>query len=152
GPAAPNVSNGHAGGFGSVSAEAIDDDGAIAGTVYLGQTSEAALLYPTVQLLGVLTPNTPSFGNTIKGGRVFGYGFGGQNNDFNHALQWTRHRGLQDLDGTAMLSVATRSLANGVWVGFAVPQGTLGAKPIIAYESSMWVLPTLGGPTGSAEA
>src|SRR5262245_48951490 len=106
GLAAPGVARSHPSFPGAVTADGLDEDGTVAGTIFTVGHAEAAILSPVVLPLGALNPATDSFANAIRNGTVVGYGFGGKNNDFNHAFRWTLATGLEDINTTALLSIA----------------------------------------------
>ncbi len=156
GVAAPAVARTHGGGAGSVTVDALAEDGTVVGSISAVTSEQAALLYPTVTMLGTLPGGMDSYARDISGGTVVGYATTGPAGDHLHGFVWTAQTGMQDLiDGTitggpTVVSVATALNASGLIVGFAADAGT--TKPCMWQAGHFQMLPTLGGANGDATA
>jgi len=154
GIAAPAVARTQGGGAGSVTIDALAEDGTVVGSVSAITSEQAAILYPTVTMLGTLSGGMDSYALGISGGTVVGYATTGPAGDHLHGFVWTAQTGMQDLiDDTitgdpTVVSVATALNASGLIVGFAADAGTI--KPFMWQAGHFQMLPTLGGANGDA--
>jgi hypothetical protein len=109
GRAGPGGARRFAGGEGSVLVEGLDEAGTVVGGVLMGTRVQAAILYPTFQLLGALTPGFDTTAQDVDGGTVVGNGFDATG--ANHAWQWTVETGMVDI--TAPMLLATVGAVKG---------------------------------------
>jgi probable HAF family extracellular repeat protein len=142
--------------LGQTFATSLDDKETVAGSTF-GAEQNPAILAPTLHRLSMTggvawgLNNTRVVGNTgfllssTPDVQVFGL----------HGFLWTAKGGLQDL-GTAgaadLFSAALGVNRSGVIVGFGDEPTTRESRPGIFRQGVLQLLPTLGGPTGTANA
>jgi probable HAF family extracellular repeat protein len=142
--------------LGPTAAMSLDDLRTVVGSSFAPE-QQASILFPTAQALTTLGGRADS----IRAGRIVGHaqfllsgtpeaGFFGT-----HAFVWTAQGGIRDL-GTAgapdLFSAATAVNTSGLIVGYAEEPTTRDSRPCFWHNAALHFLPTLGGPSGFAEA